>query len=193
MICTITEVNAVTRENEVGYVVIKAQGKQGDENASVLDENGFINPLACISRSYNFTKTLFPSTEAQFNAMLESVVEGSKIRLELIRKASVKPFHIVRDFNADVVSERYYCEQRQETRTNTTNKTLMIDGRAIKPNETYLQTVDVPRVFNEITLTVFTTIDENGKEVCAEGDEQTLLDNAWQRGVTNGVYEIVEE
>lgn len=193
MICTITEVNVVTRENEVGYIVIKAQGKQGDENASVLDENGFINPLACMSRSYNFTKTLFPSTEAQFNAMVENVVEGSKIRLELIRKASVKPFHIVRDFNADVVSERYYCEQRQETRTNTTNKTLMIDGRAIKPNETYLQTVDVPRTFNEITLTVFTKIDENGKEICAEGDEQTLLDNAWQRGVTNGVYEIVEE
>lgn len=193
MICTITEVNAVTRENEVGYVVIKAQGKQGDENASVLDENGFINPLACMSRSYNFTKTLFPSTEAQFNAMVENVVEGSKIRLELIRKTSVKPFHIIRDFNADVVSERYYCEQKQETRTNTTNKTIMIDGKAIKPNESYVIMVDVPRVFNEITLTVFTKLDENGKEVCAEGDEQTLLENAWQRGVTNGVYEIVEE
>ena len=193
MICTITEVNAVNRENEVGYVVIKAQGKQGDENANVLDENGFINPLACMSRSYNFTKTLFPSTEAQFNAMVENVVEGSKIRLELIRKASVKPFHIVRDFNTDVVGERYYCEQKQETHTNTTNKTIIVDGKAVKPNETYLQTVDVPRTFNEITLTVFTKIDENGKEVCAEGDEQTLLDNAWQRGVTNGVYEIVEE
>ena len=193
MICTITEVNAVARENEVGYVVIKAQGKQGDESASVLDENGFINPLACMSRSYNFTKTLFPSTEAQFNAMLESVVEGAKIRLELIRKTSIKPFHIIRNFNADVVGERYYCEQKQEARTNTTNKTMMIEGKAIKPNENYIVTVDVPRVFNEITLTVFTKIDENGKEVCAEGDEQTLLDNAWQRGVTNGVYEIVEE
>lgn len=193
MICTITEVNAVERENEVGYVVIKAQGKQGDESASVLDENGFINPLACMSRSYNFTKTLFPSTEAQFNAMLESVVEGAKVRLELIRKTSVKPFHIVRNFNTDVIGERYYCEQKQETRTNTTNKTLMIDGKAVKPNETYLQTVDVPRVFSEVTLTVFTKIDESGKEVCAEGDEQTLLENAWQRGVTNGVYEIVEE
>ena len=193
MICTITEVNAVERENEVGYVVIKAQGKQGDESASVLDENGFINPLACMSRIYNFTKTLFPSTEAQFNAMLESVVEGAKIRLEFIRKTSVKPFHIIRDFNTDVVGERYYCEQKQETRTNTTNKTMMIDGKAVKPNESYVTMVDVPRVFNEITLTVFTKIDENGKEVCAEGDEQTLLDNAWQRGVTNGVYEIVEK
>lgn len=193
MICTITEVNAVERENEVGYVVIKAQGKQGDENASVLDENGFINPLACMSRSYNFTKTLFPSTEEQFNAMLENVVEGSKIRLELIRKPSVRPFHIVRDFNTDVIGERYYCEQKPETRTNTSNKTIMVDGKAVKPNESYVTMVDVPRVFNEITLTVFTKIDENGKEVCAEGDEQTLLDNAWQRGVTNGVYEIVEE
>lgn len=193
MICTITEVNAVERENEVGYVVIKAQGKQGDENASVLDENGFINPLACMSRSYNFTKTLFPSTEEQFNAMVANVVEGAKIRLELIRKTSVKPFHIVRDFNTDVVGDRYYCEQKQEVRTNTTNKTMMIEGKAVKPNENYVVTVDVPRVFNEITLTVFTKIDENGKEVCAEGDEQTLLENAWQRGVTNGVYEIVEE
>lgn len=193
MICTITEVNAHERENEVGYVVIKARGQQGDEKASVLDENGFINPLACMSRTYNFTKTLFPSTHEQFTAMVENVVEGVNIRLELIRKASPKPFHIVKDLNADTVEDRYYCEEVFEDKTNTTNKNMVLDGKIIKPNETYQAKVSKPRVFNEITLTVFTKLDENGKEVCAEGDEQTLLDNAWQRGVTNGVYEIVSE
>lgn len=193
MICTITEVNAVERENEVGYVVIKAKGQQGDENASVLDENGFINPLACMSRTYNFTKTLFPSTQAQFDAMLSNVVEGAKIRLELIRKESPKPFHIVKDLNADTVEDRYYCEEVFENAVNDTKKNLVIDGKVIKPNETYQTKVSKPRIFNEITLTVFTKLDENGKEVCAEGDEQTLLENAWQRGVTNGVYEIVSE
>ena len=191
MICTITEVNAQERENEVGYVVIKAKGQQGDENASVLDENGFINPLACMSRTYNFTKTLFPSTEAQFQAMLQNVVEGAKIRLELIRKASLKPFYIVKDLNADTVEDRYYCEESFEDAVNNTNKNMVIDGKVIKPNETYKTKVSKPRVFNEITLTVFTKLDENGKEVCAEGDEETLLENAWQRGVTNGVYEVI--
>nr|DAX15191.1 MAG TPA: hypothetical protein [Bacteriophage sp.] len=193
MICTITEVNTYERENEVGYVVIKARGQQGDENANVLDENGFINPLACMSRVYNFTKTLFPSTQAQFKAMSENVVEGVNIRLELIRKASPKPFHIVKDLNADAVEDRYYCEEVFENAVNDTKKNLVIDGKVIKPNEVYPAKVFKPRVFNEITLTVFTKLDENGKEVCAEGDEQTLLENAWQRGVTNGVYEIVSE
>lgn len=192
MICTITEVQPVERENEVGYVVIKAKGQQGDENASVLDENGFINPLACMSRVYNFTKTLFPSTEAQFNAMVESVQEGSKIRLELIRMQSPKKFNIVRDLTADTMEDRYYCEDKIEERTNTEKKNIMVDGKVVKPNETYKAVVKVPKVFTEITLTVFTKLDENGSEVCAEGDEQTLLQNAWQRGVTNGVYEVIE-
>lgn len=192
MICTITEVQPVERENEVGYVVIKAKGQQGDENASVLDENGFINPLACMSRVYNFTKTLFPSTEAQFNAMVESVQEGSKIRLELIRMQSPKKFNIVRDLTADTVEDRYYCEDKIEERTNTEKKNIMVDGKVIKPNETYKAVVKVPKVFSEVTLTVFTKLDESGVEVCAEGDENTLLQNAWQRGVTNGVYEVIE-
>ena len=192
MICTITEVQPIERENEVGYVVIKAKGQQGDENASVLDENGFINPLACMSRVYNFTKTLFPSTEAQFNAMVESVQEGSKIRLELIRMQSPKKFNIVRDLTADTVEDRYYCEDKIEERTNTEKKNIMIDGKVIKPNETYKAVVKVPKVFSEVTLTVFTKLDESGNEVCTEGDENTLLQNAWQRGVTNGVYEVIE-
>lgn len=191
MICTITDVRAVERENEVGYIVIKAKGQQGDENASVLDADGFINPLACMSRVFNFTKTLFPSTDEQFAAMQQNVVEGAKIRLDLIRMNSVKPFNIVRDLNSDVVEDRYYCEETTEQRVNTSNKTMMVDGKAVKPNETYVAKVFVPKVFHEITLTIFTKI-ENGIEVCAEGEPNALLQSAWERGVTNGVYEIVD-
>ena len=62
MDCIIEHIEKVERESGLPYFIIKAKGTQGDANASVLDANGFINPLACMSRVLNFTKTLFPAT-----------------------------------------------------------------------------------------------------------------------------------
>ena len=192
MKCVITEIEKFERENAVPYFVIRAKGQTGDANASVLDTNGMVNPLACMSRVYNFTKTLFPATEQQAQAIETQVVEGVAIMLDFIRMTAPYPFYILRNKDADTTEERYYCEEKVIEKTNTTGKTLKINGQTIPPNGIYSETEFVPRVFTEVTLTVFTTLVDN-KEVCAEGDEMQLLQRAWERGVTNGIYERVEQ
>ena len=193
MECIVTNVDL--RDNDetgIGYIVIKAEGRTGDAEASALDENGFINPLACMSRVYQFTKTLFPSTPEQYEALGKAVVEGAKIRLDLIREASPTPFNIVRDLNADTVEDRYYTEDTTEQRVNNERKPITVNGKVVKPNETYEAIVKKPKVFREITLTVFTRI-VDGHEVCAEGEPAQLLTDAWNRGVSRGIYEPVTE
>lgn len=192
MKCVITEIEKVERDNAVPYFVIKAKGQTGDATASVLDANGFVNPLACMSRVYNFTKTLFPATNEQAEALETQVVEGTNIMLDFIRMAAPCSFRIVRNKDADAIDERYYCEEKLVEKTNTTGKPLRINGQTIPPNGTYSQTEYVPRTFTEVTLTVFTGI-VDGKEVCVEGDENQLLQRAWERGVTNDIYEQVDQ
>ena len=193
MECIVTNVDL--RDNDetgIGYIVIKAEGRTGNAEAEALDETGFINPMACMSRVYQFTKTLFPSTPEQYEALGKAVVEGAKIRLDLIRKASPTPFYIVRDLNADTVEDRYYTEDSTETRINTEKKSITVNGKVIKPNETYEAIVKKPKVFREITLTIFTKL-VDGVEVSAEGEPTQLLNDAWNRGVMRGIYEPVTE
>lgn len=192
MKCVITEIEKRERENAVPYFIIRATGQTGDATASVLDANGFVNPLACMSRTYQFTKTLFPATNEQAQAIEAQVVEGIPIMLDFVRMASPYPFYIIKDKDTDVVEDRYYCEDVQEEVTNTSGKTMTLpNGQKVAPNGIYSVTVKKPRVFKEVTLTVFTTL-QDGKEICAEGDETTLLQRAWERGITNGVYEKAE-
>lgn len=192
MKCIITEIEKRERDNAVPYFVIRATGQTGDATASVLDANGFVNPLACMSRTYQFTKTLFPATEEQAQAIETQVVEGIPIMLDFIRMPSPYQFHIIKDKDTDVIEDRYYCEDVQEEFTNTSKQTMTLpNGQKVAPNKTYSVTVKKPRVFKEVTLTVFTTL-QDGKEVCAEGDETTLLQRAWERGITNGIYEKAE-
>ena len=192
MKCIITEIEKRERENAVPYFVIRATGQTGDATASVLDANGFVNPLACMSRTYQFTKTLFPATDEQAQAIETQVVEGIPIMLDFVRMPSPYPFYIIKDKDTDVVEDRYYCEDVQEEITNTSGKTMTLpNGQKVAPNGIYSVITKKPRVFKEVTLTVFTTL-VDGKEVCAEGDEITLLQRAWERGVTNGIYEKAE-
>ena len=191
MKCVITEIEKVERENAVPYFIIRAKGQTGDATASVLDANGFVNPLACMSRVYTFTKTLFPATNEQAAALETQVVEGTNIMLDYIRMTAPYPFHIIRNKDADAIDERYYCEERVVEKTNSTGKTLRVNGQTIPPNGIYSETEFVPRTFTEVTLTVFTGI-VDGEETCVEGNKTQLLQNAWERGVTNGIYERVE-
>ena len=192
MKCIITEIEKRERENAVPYFVIRATGQTGDATASVLDANGFVNPLACMSRTYQFTKTLFPATDEQAQAIETQVVEGIPIMLDFVRMPSPYPFYIIKDKDTDVVEDRYYCEDVQEEITNTSGKTMTLpNGQKVAPNGIYSVITKKPRVFKEVTLTVFTTL-VDGKEVCAEGDGTTLLQRAWERGVTNGIYEKAE-
>ena len=192
MKCVITEIEKRERDNAVPYFVIRAIGQTGDSTASVLDANGFVNPLACMSRTYQFTKTLFPATNEQAQAIETQVVEGIPIMLDFVRMVSPYPFYIIKDKDTDVIEDRYYCEDGQEEVTNTSGKTMTLpNGQKVAPNGIYSVSVKKPRVFKEVTLTVFTTLID-GKEVCAEGDETTLLQRAWERGITNGIYEKAE-
>lgn len=193
MKCVITEIEKRERENAVPYFVIRATGQTGDATASVLDANGFVNPLACMSRTYQFTKTLFPSTDEQAQALEQQVTEGTNIMLDFIRMPAPYSFYIVKDMDTDVIEDRYYCEDAQEQMTNTSGRIMTLpNGQKIAPNGIYSVTIKKPRVFKEVTLTVFTGLNKDGKEVCVEGDEQNLLQRAWERGVTNGIYERAE-
>lgn len=178
MNCTITEVKKVERDNALPYFVIKATGVQGDANASVLDENGFINPLACMSRTLNFTKTLFPATEEQSLGLEENVIEGSKIRLKLVTIASPSLYNIVKDVNT---GELYTQEVSVD---KVAEKDMIVDGKRIKKGETYKSTELETKVFNTINLTLFC----DDKENSVEGDEMELAQRAWQRGITSNIY-----
>ena len=63
MKCNVTSFVKVERENVMPYFIIYSIGVEGDEGANVVDEDGCINPFAMMSRRFNFTKTLFPSTD----------------------------------------------------------------------------------------------------------------------------------
>ena len=89
MKCNVTNFTKVERDNEMPYFIIKATGVEGDENAEVIDEDGCINPFAMMSRRFNFTKTLFPSTDKQVEQLEKlyetdndgNVTKGAQIRL----------------------------------------------------------------------------------------------------------------
>lgn len=161
MKCIVTEKRVMTRDNQVGYIVINAIGQQGDDTATALTADGYINPLACLSRTTRFTKTLFPATEAQLQSLDEAIVEGvSQVMLKLITKPSEQPFVMKRGDGS------YYEEEVEEE----------VNGK--------IRVISKKRVFNTVNLVVF--CDE--EERCVEGDEEDLLNRAWTNGVSRGIY-----
>lgn len=102
MKCNVTSFVKVERENEMPYFIIKATGVEGDESANVVDEDGCINPFAMMSRRFNFTKTLFPSTDKQVEQLEKlyevdkdgKVVKGAPIRLMSVSWATGTEFYI---------------------------------------------------------------------------------------------------
>lgn len=183
MICEVKRFNKVERENALPYFIVKAQGIEGDANASVLDENGCINPLAVKSRIFNFTKTLFPSTENQCLELEKAfqtddggnVTKGAKIRLMSAVWATPYPFYIRK---SDSVTGVYETES-EVTETKTVN------GRTVELTKVKY----TPKVFNNVNLTLF----ENSDGTCAEGDPDVLCKAAFERGLINGVYVPCEE
>lgn len=182
MKCLIESIEKVERDNNVSYFIIKAKGTQGDATASVLDENGFINPFACMSRTLNFTKTLFPGTEEQADAIEKSVVVGTPINLMLFSWKTPQKFNIVKD----VTTGEFYSEEKQVERV--ADKDLIINGKRIKKGETYYTTESNTKVFDSVNLTLFCDTDEN----CVEGNCEELAKRAWERGLSNGIYLPIE-
>ena len=181
MKCLIESIERIDRDNSLSYFIIKAKGTQGDANASVIDENGFINPFACMSRTLNFTKTLFPATEEQVEA-LDKVQIGTPINLMLFSWKSPQKFNIVKD----ITTGELYTEDKQIERT--ADKDLVIDGKRVRKGEKYFATESVAKVFESVNLTLFCDADEH----CVEGNCEELAKRAWERGLSNSIYLPVE-
>ena len=181
MKCLIESIEKVERENGLPYFIIKAKGTQGDESASVLDENGFINPFACMSRVLNFTKTLFPATEQQAQG-LEQIQVGTPINLMLYSWKAPTKFNIVRDVNT---GELYDEEKRI---TKVAEKDLVINGKRIVKGAEYETTENVAKVFETVNLTLFCDANEH----CVEGNCEELAKRAWERGLSNSIYLPIE-
>ena len=184
MKCNVTNFQKVERENEMPYFIIRATGVEGDENANVVDEDGCINPFAMMSRRFNFTKTLFPSTQQQVEQLEKlyetdengNVTKGAPIRLMSYQWAAPNPFYIRRE---DSVTGVY------ETEEDITEKVVR-NGKAIDVTKTKY----TPKQFTTVNLTLFETAD--GK--CAEngGNADELCKRTFERGIANSSYILCE-
>lgn len=183
MLCNVTNFREVERENDMSYFVIKATGVEGDDSADAI-VNGVINPFACMSRRFNFTKTLFPSTEKQANALRGAfktdddgnVTDGAQIRLMSYQWAAPAPFYIVKE---DAVTGVYETEE-------SVTETVTRNGKSVQVEKTKY----TPKVFTTVNLTLFE--DENGN--CAEngGDADGLCKRTFERAIANGMYLLAE-
>lgn len=194
MDCTVTHFRKVSRDGAMPYYVIKATGQKGDPNAAPFDEDGFINPLAMQSRTYLFTKTLFPANETQCKLTEEGykcdddgkVLDGKKVRLMLHQWLPGKKFYI---FNKE--RQEFYQNVTQETVEVIAERDEIVDGKIVKKGEKYTKMVETskPKVFDTITLTLF--CDKEEKSV--EGNPDELAKANWESGLKNGIYIIVDE
>lgn len=181
------------REGQLPFFVIKARGTQGDENASVVDEDGFINPMAMQSRVFNFTKTLFPGTRAQCDALVAmyetdedgNVTNDVKIRLKLFQWDTGKKFYILNRATGE-----FYSTETEREVEKVAEKQMTVNGKVIAKGMKYITTevVSEPKLFDKISLTLFC----NKQEECVEGDEVEIAKRNWQTGVANGIYVIAD-
>ena len=183
MIATLTSIEWRERENGLPYGVMKAVATQGDTSASALDEDGFLNPLACMSRTFNLTKTIFPGSDEQVNAAQTSYVEGVKMRLGLFQVPTGVRFNII---NSD---GEYITEEREVVKI--AEKDGFIAGKARKKGDTYNVTEDVPKVYENISLVLF--VDKVGNSIENDGEpvEAIALRN-FELGKSKGTYIVVE-
>ena len=183
MIATLTSIEWRERENGLPYGVMKAVATQGDTNASALDEDGFLNPLACMSRTFNLTKTIFPGSAEQVAAAQESYVEGIKMRLGLFQVPMGVRFNII---NSD---GEYITEEREVQKI--AEKDSFVAGKARKKGDVYSITEDVPKVYESISLVLF--VDKAGNSIENDGEpvEAIALRN-FESGKSKGTYIVVD-
>ena len=182
MKCEIKTVEKRERENNLPYYVIKATHVEGG-NVSPQDlfsADGSLNVMGVFSRVQNFTKTIFPPTEAICNALdlgysiteIGTPVEqiGKTIGLKLIRIPSPCEYNIIDANTGEFLSEAIEVEK-------VADKPTKVGNAIIKAGETYKVTEMQPKVYKEIQLVVLCDNEEN----CIEGDEKELAMYQWQR------------
>lgn len=194
MKCKVYYFEKVGRDDAMPYYIIRAKGQEGDDNANVFDDDGCINVSAVQSRTFNFTKCLFPGTEAQCEQLEKgfttddehNVTSTNYIRLQLFQWETGKKFYIYS--HGVLLTEKVQQEVEKIAQTPIT-----VNGKAIRKGEKYtvIEEVEKPRVFTKISLTLLEnadgTIAENG------GDAVTLAKRNFEAGIANGIYELVEE
>lgn len=194
MKCKVNYFEKVERPDAMPYYIIRAKGQEGNDTANVFDDDGCINVSAVQSRTFNFTKCLFPGTEAQCEQLERgfttdnenNVMSDNWIRLQLFQWETGKKFYIYS--HGVLLTETVQEEVEKVAQAPTT-----ANGKAIRKGEKYtvLEEVEKPRVFTKISLTLLEnadgTIAENG------GDAEGLAKRNFEAGLANGIYELVED
>lgn len=190
MKCNVLNVQKAERDGQLPYYVIRARGVEGDENANAV-ENGVINFAAMQSRVFNFTKCLFPGTEKQCKDLEDAlqldndgnVLNEMTIYLTYFRWETGKKFYIY-DSNGAVLTETKEVEK-------VATKDGIVNGRAVRKGQTYTDTEEVPRVFTNISLTLF--CNPSGEITEGDGNAEALAKRNFEAGLASGRYELVTE
>lgn len=193
MRCTINQFEKKERPNTLPYYIVRARGVQGDDKAQVL-VNGVINFNAVQSRTFNFTKCLFPGTEAQCKALEDgfptdnegNVLEPRYIDLMLYQWETGKRFHI---YSGGVL----LTEIKDVEVSHVATENMKVGDRLVRKGETYTmpEPQEVPRVFTRISLTLLCDEDGNCVENGGESPEAIAKRN-FETGLANGVYELCD-
>lgn len=194
MKCRINQFEKVERDGQLPYFIVRAKGTQGDENADVMIGNT-INFAAVQSRTFNFTKCLFPGTEAQCDALEaafpvdseNNVLEERYINLMLFQWETGKRFYI---YSHGVL----LTEEKAVEVEKVASKPEKINGKLIQKGEKYtvLESQEVPRIFTRVSLTLL--CDDNGNCVENGGESpEAIAKRNFETGLASGVYELVNE
>lgn len=194
MKCRINQFEKVERDGQLPYFIVRAKGTQGDETADVMNGN-VINFAAVQSRVFNFTKCLFPGTEAQCDALEKAfpvdaegnVLEERYINLMLYQWETGKRFHIYS--HGELLTEEKQVEVEK-----IATKPEKVNGKLIQKGEKYtvVETQDVPRIFTRVSLTLLCDDDGNCQENGGESPEAIAKRN-FETGLANGIYELVTD
>ena len=194
MKCRINQFEKVDRDGQLPYFIVRAKGTQGDETADVMVGNT-INFAAVQSRTFNFTKCLFPGTEAQCDSLEKAfpvdaennVLEERYINLMLYQWETGKRFHIYS--HGELLTEEKSVEVEK-----IATKPEKVNGKLIQKGEKYtvVEVQEVPRIFTRISLTLLCDDEGNCKENGGESPEAIAKRN-FETGLANGVYELVTD
>lgn len=192
MKCKVLNVVKVNRDEtgQLPYYVIKARGTEGDADADAVVD-GMINFAAVQSRVFNFTKCLFPATERQCENLDASfaanedgeVTKDIYVCLTYYRWETGRKF-LIYDSNGEVITETKEVEK-------TAVKDGIIDGKMLRKGQKYKTLEEVPRIFTNISLTLF--CDEEGNIKEGDGNPETLAKRNFEAGLASGRYELVQE
>lgn len=187
MLATITTIEWKPSEKTgIPYAVVKATAVQGDINAPIFDEEDedIINPMACMSRTFNLTKCLFPGSTVLATIQQGAYVAGKKLRLGLFVIPIGKKFHIYGS-DGEIISDKRIVEIVAEVQT-------IQDGKIVNPGEKYNKEVSIPRVFESVSLVLFTN--KAGESIENEGENpEAIAARNFAAGIEKGTYVLVSE